>query len=277
MPHIRAASRDADISGANYYGVVVNGVAASVTGSKVHGIGEIPLNGAQHGNAILYINGASGTISANQVYNFQKNGITVSGKAANGTDLSTVKTSATVQRNIVTGEGHIDYIAQNGIQISYGANATVKGNTVSGIYYTPDSNEACGLLLWEASRVTASNNDLYRQREEHLQRGHEQGGTSSHSSGSDAWAGISRGGPGLPASRGTALPPPPTHPPGTLARWTFRARLPAGFCSADRGCGPAGAGAAWPAPSGRCARSATSSWTRSRSSRGRRTSRCRHA
>jgi hypothetical protein len=151
---------NADISGANYYGVVVNGVPAAVTGSKVHGIGESPLNGTQHGNAILYINGASGTISGNSVYDFQKNGITVSGKTADGTALSTAKTSATVQKNVVTGEGRIDYIAQNGIQISYGANATVVQNTVSDVWYTPDSTEACGLLVYQAGRVNAQNNTL---------------------------------------------------------------------------------------------------------------------
>src|SRR5882757_3704566 len=47
----------ADISGANYFGVVVNGgggahaVAVNVTGSTIHDIGENPPNGAQHGNA----------------------------------------------------------------------------------------------------------------------------------------------------------------------------------------------------------------------------------
>jgi hypothetical protein len=149
---------NADIHGATYYGVVVNGTTVDTTNSKVHEIGDHPLSGAQHGNAILYINGARGTISGNQVYDFQKNGITVSGKAADGVAPSTGKTSATVQKNVVTGEGHISYIAQNGIQISYGASATVKNNTVNGIYYTPEANEACGLLLYEHGAVTASGN-----------------------------------------------------------------------------------------------------------------------
>ena len=38
----------------------------------------------QRGRAIIYINGASGTISGNQVYDFQKNGIEVIGLAADG-------------------------------------------------------------------------------------------------------------------------------------------------------------------------------------------------
>jgi hypothetical protein len=152
---------NADIHGATYYGVVVNGLTSvNTTNSKIHEIGESPLNGMQHGNAVLYINGASGTISGNEVYDFQKNGITVSGKAANGTDLSSGKTSATVTSNTVIGEGPISYIAQNGIQISYGANATVNKNTVSSLNYEPADTEACGLLLYQAGRVNVQNNKI---------------------------------------------------------------------------------------------------------------------
>jgi L-aminopeptidase/D-esterase-like protein len=42
-----------------------------------------------------------------------------------------------VQDNTVTGFGPVDYIAQNGIQISFGATAKVAGNVVTGNDYTP--------------------------------------------------------------------------------------------------------------------------------------------
>ena len=58
---------DANIFGANYFGVVVDGVAANVTDSSIHAIGETPLNGSQHGNAVVYLNGATGTVSGNSV------------------------------------------------------------------------------------------------------------------------------------------------------------------------------------------------------------------
>ena len=141
----------ADIFGANYFGVVVNGTTANVTNSLVHDIGEVPLNGAQHGNAVVFIGGASGTISGNTVSSYQKNGITVSGAG----------TSASVLNNVVTGEGQIAYIAQNGIQISFGATATVRGNTVSGNWYTPADTVACGLLLFDASGVKTQMNTLF--------------------------------------------------------------------------------------------------------------------
>ncbi|MDP3941187.1 MAG: hypothetical protein Q8Q49_02655, partial [bacterium] len=57
----------AEIFGANYYGVVVNGgpgdVSVDVIGSDIHNIGEVPFNGAQHGNAIYYYGiGTTGTV-----------------------------------------------------------------------------------------------------------------------------------------------------------------------------------------------------------------------
>ena len=99
----------------------------------------------------------SGTISGNTVSSYQKNGITVT----NTIGSETLVTSASVLNNVVTGEGHIDYIAQNGIQISRGATGVVKGNTVSGNWYTPAGTTACGLLLFEARGVKTTNNTLF--------------------------------------------------------------------------------------------------------------------
>ncbi len=66
-------------------------------------------------------------LSGSTLTNYQKNGVVVSGSGA----------SVTVQNNTVNGLGKIDSIAQNGIQISFGATATVSGNTVSDNFYTP--------------------------------------------------------------------------------------------------------------------------------------------
>ena len=87
---------------------------------------------------------------------YQKNGITVSGKAANGSDAGLIKTSVSVLNNTVTGEGGISYIAQNGIQISFGASAKLVGNDVSLNRYLPAKVTACGLLLYKAGGVSAS-------------------------------------------------------------------------------------------------------------------------
>ncbi len=142
----------ADIFGANYYGVVVDGgtTPVDVTGASIHNIGEATFNGAQHGRAIYYVNGASGTVSGNTVSLYQKNGIVIAGTG----------TAVTVSDNTVTGAGPINYIAQNGIVIQDGATALVTGNTVSGNDYTPTDTVACGILFYNAGGVKQSKNVL---------------------------------------------------------------------------------------------------------------------
>jgi Right handed beta helix region len=124
---------NANVHGANYFGVLVNGddhvVAVDVTGSTVSSIGETPHNGTQHGVGIYYrafgAGSTSGKVAGNVVGTYQKGGITVNG-------ASTV----TVSGNTVTGDGRVDWISQNGIQVGYGATAQVKSNVVSGNAYT---------------------------------------------------------------------------------------------------------------------------------------------
>jgi hypothetical protein len=150
---------NADIHGARYYGVVVNGGGTvNTTGSKVHQIGDSPFDGMQRGRAILYINGADGTISGNKVYTFQKNGIEVRGMTADGSAPAGDKSFATISNNVVVGRGHLGDIAQNGIVILGNASATVKGNTVSHLWYTgPADTYATGMLV-DAGKVTVSGN-----------------------------------------------------------------------------------------------------------------------
>ena len=90
---------------------------------------------------------------------YQKNGITVSGKAADGIaagPAGSLKTSVSVLNNTVIGAGGIDYIAQNGIQVSYGASAKLIGNDVSLNRYTPAKVTACGLLIYKAGGVSGA-------------------------------------------------------------------------------------------------------------------------
>lgn len=148
----------ATISGSNYYGVVANAAAVDVTNTTINQIGETPLNGTQHGIGVLYTTidqtgaptraSATGTLSGSTITNYQKNGVVVSGPGA------VVK----VLSNTVTGQGPVNYIAQNGIQISYGASGTVTGNTVSNNWYTGPTYTACGLLFYQAAGVKQSAN-----------------------------------------------------------------------------------------------------------------------
>lgn len=139
------------VSGApNYFGVLVNGAAVTTSGSTVSHIGETPHNGSQHGVAIAYLAGASGSISGNTVADYQKGGITVSGAGS----------SATVSGNTVTGVGPVGYIAQNGIQVSFGATGTVTDNSISGNAYTGPDTIACGLLMYQAEGVKQQKNSF---------------------------------------------------------------------------------------------------------------------
>ena len=148
---------DADIFGARYFGVVVNGgnglVAVDVTGSSIHRIGETPFDGSQHGVAVYYasvaggscVSGtATGTVSGNTISNYQKGGIVANCPG----------TSVAVTGNTVTGLGPVAFIAQNGIQF-WGSTATaLSGNTVTGNLYTEGAAKgyvSSGILLIGAS------------------------------------------------------------------------------------------------------------------------------
>jgi hypothetical protein len=116
-----------------------------------------PLNGSQHGVGVLYTTidqagastgaNASGAINSVTVTNYQKNGIVISGAGA----------SVSMAGDEVVGEGPISYIAENGIQVSFGASAKLGGNLVLGNDYTPPKVTACGLLLYKAGGVSAYN------------------------------------------------------------------------------------------------------------------------
>jgi hypothetical protein len=135
---------NADISGATHYGVFADrGAAVSVTNSKIHKIGNSPFDGAQNGRAVFYAAGANGTVSGNNIYDYQKNGVVLTG----------TNTAVQVLNNTVTGRGHLTDIAQNGVVVLYGATGLIKGNSISHNWYTPAGVTAYGLLLIDANGV----------------------------------------------------------------------------------------------------------------------------
>lgn len=161
----------ATIHGANYFGVVVNGDAGAVNvdirESTIHDIGETPFNGTQHGVAIYYralsTGSAFGNVEDNIISEYQKGGIVVNGERALVNTLG----------NSVTGLGQVDFIAQNGIQYGFGSNGTIRGNEISGNFYTgtvgvgpnpggenPPGWEyfSAGLLLYQPGVVKHSKN-----------------------------------------------------------------------------------------------------------------------
>jgi parallel beta-helix repeat protein len=94
------------------------------------------------------------TVSSNTVSDYQKCGIVINYAGS----------SASVSGNTVTGTGKTNALAQNGIQVGFGATATVSGNTVSGNIYgfaSPTTYEAADILLYQpGSGTSASGNTV---------------------------------------------------------------------------------------------------------------------
>ena len=141
--------KNAEIFGANYFGVVANGdaddVSVDILSSNIHDIGESPHNGSQHGVGIYWRaffaqGGVTGRIVGNTITAYQKGGIVTNG----------IGVQATISDNTVTGDGHVTFIAMNGIQIGYGASASVMRNAVSGnsyIGFPGDGSSSGGILV----------------------------------------------------------------------------------------------------------------------------------
>jgi hypothetical protein len=121
------------------YGIfVAGGATLKATNDKVVGAGASPINGCQGG--VAYEIGTARTepgevghasFKGGSVSGYQKNGITVEGAGS----------SIAVKGTTVTGAGATPEIAQNGIQVSYGAGGSIKSATVTG---NECDNATCG-------------------------------------------------------------------------------------------------------------------------------------
>ena len=155
---------DACDDGANRLrGILFDGVSGTIKNNAVTDLeqGATGESGCQEGNGIEVRNApfapdAAGprtnvTMTGNTVTDYQKGGIVANGSVA-----------ATIKNNTVIGDGKIDYIAQNGLQVAFNATALVKSNSSSGNWYTPPGTTACGFLIYQANGVRASNNTLFK-------------------------------------------------------------------------------------------------------------------
>ncbi len=177
-PNSNNTVSNAEIFGARYFGVVNRKGQVDVTNSYIHNTGNTPFDGTQHGVDIYYasvdtgsataqpaceVGSTTGTIDSNKVSAYQKGGIVVNCSGVN----------VTVTNNTVTGLGPVNFIAQNGIQVSRGAGGVVSDNTISDNFYTgevgvgpnpggqnPEGFEftSGGLLLFQAGNVQHNQN-----------------------------------------------------------------------------------------------------------------------
>jgi Right handed beta helix region len=145
-------------------GIYYQNASGTITDNAVRNV-LLPtaLQGCQDGLAINVESNAGAlpvTISNNSVRNYDKNGITASGPN-NGSAGPNVK----VTGNTVIGLGATTVTAQNGIQIGYGATATVTSNyVVDDIYINPPACSPCygasGILIYGSAGVTVSTNTV---------------------------------------------------------------------------------------------------------------------
>ncbi|MBI1274998.1 filamentous hemagglutinin N-terminal domain-containing protein [bacterium] len=139
----------------SFTGIAYGNAGGTVDHVEVKGVRHSGNSGVQGGNGIYAGNddGVARTLNVSNsvVKDFQKNGITTNG------DFLT----ANITNNTITGAGAVDYIAQNGIQLGYGATGTISGNSISEIGYTPDSWSASSILVFDAADgVQVTNNTV---------------------------------------------------------------------------------------------------------------------
>jgi parallel beta-helix repeat protein len=129
-----------------FVGIQYFGASGTIENNIVRNIRDNTLSGSNGVGILvnhlhLQYNAQSVEISGNQVSTYQKNGITCNEPG----------TLVTVDNNIVTGAGPVSVIAQNGIQIGFGATGTVRNNVVSGNSYKLSSWGAAGILVLDNS------------------------------------------------------------------------------------------------------------------------------
>ena len=142
--------------GSIHSGILVrDGAHANIHDNKILEVRDNPVGGCQNGNAIqvgrqFWATTGTADITNNVISGYQKTGIVV----------DNIGSQADIVGNTIVGDGPIAYIAENGIQISRGATATVTGNTVSGHSYTPYTASSAGILLYEPGATVVSGNTL---------------------------------------------------------------------------------------------------------------------
>ncbi len=140
------------------------GATLKLTDSTIAGAGANPINGCQGGVAVQIgmawtepVEVGKATLTGDTISGYQKNGVTVDGTGSKATILATT----------VTGAGPTAATAQNGIQVSNGALASITTSTITGnecenATCGPDllhDYQATGVLFYGAaagSKVTSS-------------------------------------------------------------------------------------------------------------------------
>jgi hypothetical protein len=124
---------------ARFVGIYYRNASGAINGGTVKEIENHPLNGIQAGLGILAQANGTNSISVNvsgvNVNTFQKNGITFNGCGCADTPDGSV--TGVISGNTITGAGANAIIAQNGIQLGFGAGPVTITGTRSRATATP--------------------------------------------------------------------------------------------------------------------------------------------
>jgi hypothetical protein len=146
------------------YGVFVGGGGTlSLSNSRILAAGAQPINGCQGGIGIEI---GSGRTSPPQTGTATLSNVLVEGYQKNGINVIASGSKATLKKVTVKGAGPTSVIAQNGIEIGEGAEASVSKSSSSGNVYSPKTVASTGMLIFESSvgptvtNSTFANNDV---------------------------------------------------------------------------------------------------------------------
>lgn len=149
----------------NVVGIFFRNASGAVQNAAVQNMKLAPgLEGCQSGQGIFVQSGlglkSNVLVEGTSVHDYQKNGIV-------GNEVGT---TLTARQNRVTGWGPTPFIAQNGIQVAFGAAGNVEENVVANHVWTPCFGPGPGecdfistdvlVLQADAARVTVKNNVL---------------------------------------------------------------------------------------------------------------------
>lgn len=144
-----------DADGDRLRGILLDGASGVLRGNSVVDLRQEG-SGCQEGNGIEVRNAPFAkdgrdvyvAVTGNTVRGYQKGGIVINGSV-----------QALVYGNTVRGLGKVPYIAQNGVQVGFGASALVERNTIADNYYTGTADaESCGVLFYEADKAKQKKN-----------------------------------------------------------------------------------------------------------------------
>ena len=167
------------------FGVLVGGPASDPTSAEIRHnhitrITDTPPGGCQNGHGVLVGRGSQSLVGTadivdNTIDAYQKGGVVVDNSGS----------SAVVRQNTIDGLGAVNFIAQNGVQVSRDAVAEVRHNTITDNQFSPQTFASAGVLVFEANAATEVTHNTILRNDEGVYLQSQDGGVFSHNESSD--------------------------------------------------------------------------------------------